>query len=190
MPYFSRCPVPRRDGSDCWQAPHPGSEFGVCEPHWRRIVDGWFGEQPSVTIRCFNCSSLAYVDPIELDFARCDRCSFPIGDSEHVATLVALANEEAEKKRAESGIVYYIRFSDRVKIGFTTSLRSRLLALPVDEVLAAEPGTYDLETERHRQFAQDLAAGREWFNLSDALRAHVTSVREKHGDPFAVGQVQ
>lgn len=50
-------------------------------------------------------------------------------------------------------VVYYLRFGDRIKIGTTTNLRTRLISVPCDEVLAVEPGSYALERERHEQFA-------------------------------------
>lgn len=69
-------------------------------------------------------------------------------------------------------VVYYIRFAGRVKIGTTTCLASRLRALPVDELLATEPGGVAVERCRHRQFADVRVVG-EWFTFSAALREHI-----------------
>jgi hypothetical protein len=72
-------------------------------------------------------------------------------------------------------IVYYMRFGDRIKIGTTTNLRSRLTSVPCDEVLAVEPGSYELERMRHDQFAESRITG-EWFGQSEELLSHIASL--------------
>jgi hypothetical protein len=72
-------------------------------------------------------------------------------------------------------VVYYVRFADRVKIGTTTNLGGRLNGIPYDEVLATEPGGYELEAQRHREFAADRIVG-EWFTYSDRLRRHIETL--------------
>lgn len=186
MRKFTHCPIPAKGGADCWNESHPASPFGLCVEHWRKVVDQWYGEQPAINLRCAQCDNIAVVDSVDIPYARCSHCNFPIGDLEASLELIDAEAEVIRKKRGMGGVVYYIRFGNRVKIGFTTSLRSRVMALPVDEVMAAEPGSYDIEAQRHKQFAADLAAGREWFNPSGALMAHVAGVREVHGDPFLV----
>lgn len=79
-------------------------------------------------------------------------------------------------------VVYYVRFADRVKIGTSTNLRSRLSALPHDEVLAVEPGGVDVERRRHAQFCADRIIG-EWFDMSDALKAHIDGIRSQDVPP-------
>jgi len=69
--------------------------------------------------------------------------------------------------------VYYVRFSDRIKIGHSVNVRSRLDALPHDEVLALEPGPLDLERMRHHQFeAHRITRNGEWFRVHPELLAH------------------
>ena len=88
----------------------------------------------------------------------------------------AYGEANAEKKlpfgarmRIPTGnVVYYIRFGDRIKIGTTGNLTGRLMTLPHDELLATEPGGIELEKQRHRQFAADLVAGREWFRPANS----------------------
>lgn len=76
-----------------------------------------------------------------------------------------------------SPVVYYILFGDRVKIGTTTDLPTRLKALPHDEVLATEPGSYDLERRRHRQLRSSrIYANREWFHYSEEVRQHIAGL--------------
>lgn len=73
-------------------------------------------------------------------------------------------------------VVYYIRFSDRVKIGTTSNLKSRLGDLPYDELLGTEPGGLSLEQYRHEQFAQYRLVG-EWFSMSPKLIQHIDALK-------------
>ncbi|MAM53554.1 GIY-YIG nuclease family protein [Microbacterium sp. UBA3394] len=80
--------------------------------------------------------------------------------------------------------VYYLRFADRVKIGTTVDLIKRLRTLPHDEVLAVEPGSYELERERHAQFEHlRIIARREWFSLDNSLTELTADIRAHHGEP-------
>lgn len=83
----------------------------------------------------------------------------------------------------QPGWVYYIRMGDTIKIGYATDVAKRMRAYPpTAELLAAHPGTTQTERDMHKRFAGDLAQGREWFNPSDDLLAHVSSVVEQFGD--------
>jgi hypothetical protein len=79
-------------------------------------------------------------------------------------------------------LVYYVRRDWLIKIGTTTHFRQRMSALDVDEVLAVEPGSYDLEDQRHEQFAADRFSG-DWFRPSAALLAHASALRAVHDAP-------
>lgn len=84
-------------------------------------------------------------------------------------------------------MVYYCELRPGiVKIGTTMKLAARMAALhvPVGAVLAAEPGSYDLEKTRHRQFADLRITQREDFRVDEALRTHIEDVAAEHGDPF------
>ena len=74
--------------------------------------------------------------------------------------------------QAHAGVVYYMRFGDLIKIGFTTNLPVRQRTLRPDEVLATEPGTMDLERARHMQFGHAYVR-REMFRCTPDLREHV-----------------
>jgi hypothetical protein len=81
-------------------------------------------------------------------------------------------------------VVYYMRFGDLIKIGTTNDLRRRTLNLKPDTVLAAEPGSYELELQRHRQFARHRAqvgVGRELFFPAPELREHIRQVQDEYG---------
>ncbi|KXK63367.1 hypothetical protein AWW66_03375 [Micromonospora rosaria] len=106
------------------------------------------------------------------------------------ATMTELPSEtDAAQKRTGSivpppdrPVVYYIAFADRVKIGHSRALRTRLDNLPHDEVLAVEPGQRDLEQMRHRQFADQRITG-EWFRHDAALRSHIEMLIDHFGPP-------
>lgn len=89
---------------------------------------------------------------------------------------------------SSGAVVYYMGDppAQVVKIGTTTKLRSRWISLralkPELLLLAIEPGSYDLERHRHRQFRHLRVAGtREWFRKVPQLMDHVSEVRAKHG---------
>lgn len=93
----------------------------------------------------------------------------------------AMFNPHTKARPPERPVVYYIRWGDRIKIGFTKRLAERLKGLYHDEVLAVEPGSRDLERQRHTQFASVRVEGqREWFTDSAALRFHINTIRDKH----------
>jgi hypothetical protein len=73
-------------------------------------------------------------------------------------------------------VVYYMRIGDRVKIGMTTNLRSRLEAINPEELLAIEKGGRTVEAARHKQFA-DLHTHGEWFRLEGVLVEHIERLR-------------
>lgn len=86
---------------------------------------------------------------------------------------------------SDKNLVYYIRFGNRIKIGTTANLVSRLNGLPYEEVLATEPGGLPLERERHKQFRDDRIIG-EWFRISTALMAHISTLGRATGAEIPV----
>lgn len=84
--------------------------------------------------------------------------------------------------------VYYIAIRGAIKIGFTTNMRTRMIDLLPDAVLATEPGDRELEAQRHRQFAHLRAPfGREYFSVHPDLLEHIESVLLEHGPPKKTG---
>lgn len=85
-------------------------------------------------------------------------------------------------------VVYYALLRPGVvKIGTTTQLGIRMdsFRVPAENVLAAEPGHYKLEAQRHKLFAEQRINGNyEDFRLDDQLQAHIDKVRAAHGDPY------
>lgn len=83
-----------------------------------------------------------------------------------------------------NGVVYYLRVGDLVKVGFTSNLVTRLRSYPPDSVLlAAEPGTRGLESQRHHELRHSLVRGQEWFSPSPEVTALVAAVVAEHGAP-------
>lgn len=103
-----------------------------------------------------------------------------------VAELAASPPPPGTFGDAEGGVVYYARRGSYVKIGTTTKLRDRMQNLMPDEVLAVEPGSYTLEGQLHRAFADlRLNSSCEYFRLTDKLREHIATVLERCGPPPA-----
>ena len=76
-------------------------------------------------------------------------------------------------------LVYFIRNGSRVKIGWTTNLKSRLssLSLPADAVALTIPGGPDTEKMMHRRFAAARVARTEWFEAVPELEAFIAAPR-------------
>lgn len=90
-------------------------------------------------------------------------------------------------------LVYYARRGNLIKIGTTTQVCYRMRKLKADDLLAVEPGSYEVETLRHGQFAAEQVVierrthPNEWFRPSDALLAHTEALRALHGLPELPG---
>lgn len=91
---------------------------------------------------------------------------------------------QAERGNRTGAVVYYARIGDYIKIGYSTRLRNRLSSLRVDQLLAYEPGSPELERQRHEEFATErIDRRRENFRPSDRLDAHIAALRDQHGLP-------
>jgi Helix-turn-helix domain len=89
-----------------------------------------------------------------------------------IMSALALARDAAPGAKS---VVYYVRFADRIKIGTSTNLSSRLRGVPHDELLATEPGDWLVEHMRHEQFARYRITG-EWFRRGQALLDHIAKL--------------
>lgn len=99
-----------------------------------------------------------------------------------MATASGLDIESADRchKPKFAPIVYYVRLGEYIKIGTTTQPQIRFRVLEVDEVLATEPGSFDLETRRHVQFGHlriKDRRGRELFRPAEDLMRHIEALR-------------
>lgn len=97
-------------------------------------------------------------------------------------TARVLFDVELSKATPETrqGFVYFLRFHERVKIGFTTDIRGRFKAIPHDEVLGWVPGTRLDERRCHEAFAHLRETG-EWFRAEPDLLGFIAGV-DVHGD--------
>lgn len=74
----------------------------------------------------------------------------------------------ATRRMDQQGQVYFVRFSDRIKIGFSTNVEVRLRTVPHDEIMAMIPGTMRDEKRCHAAFAH-LRENGEWFRMEQDL---------------------
>lgn len=77
---------------------------------------------------------------------------------------------------ASGEVVYYMRIGNRVKIGWSTSLASRLATINPEELMATELGGRKLEHARHQEF-RELHSHGEWFRLESPLVEHIEQLR-------------
>lgn len=94
---------------------------------------------------------------------------------DYVSTLHGTFTPPRAVKQPLAGWVYFIRFGDRVKVGYTTNPDSRLRDLPHEEVIGIVPGTRADEQAWHRLLADFHVVG-EWFRAEPALLAQLRNV--------------
>lgn len=104
------------------------------------------------------------------------------GRQRHAAAAAA-PTVVRNQPRDDGAIVYYGRRGTLVKIGTTTQPRIRFRDLLPDEIMAFEYGGKDLESQRHREFADWRLGGSEYFKMSEGLIDHMRSVRDSYGAP-------
>lgn len=99
----------------------------------------------------------------------------------------ARLEQSLRRGTSEPGWVYYARIGELIKIGFTLDLPRRIASYPPNTVLlAAHPGTRELEGQMHKRFAELRARGREWFRSGRVLEGHITDVVHRFGDPAGI----
>lgn len=82
------------------------------------------------------------------------------------------------KPDTRTGSVYFVRYRDRVKIGFSINPMDRIKAHPYDEVLAIVPGERVDEKRAHAAFAH-LRENGEWFRAEEELLAFARDIGRK-----------
>ncbi|HEY4268625.1 MAG TPA: GIY-YIG nuclease family protein [Galbitalea sp.] len=158
----------------CDQPADTAAGLGLCAAHILAAHD-WVVRETGVTdllpSPCLACGSrLGVRYPSGW---LCAICEWRVGDI-----------PDGETRAPRVDVVYYIRFRDRIKIGTSATPRSRIAALPCDEVLAFERGARPLEQRRHAQFAADRIGTGEWFRPSEALLAHIDELAAGVDDPW------
>lgn len=92
--------------------------------------------------------------------------------------LIALSMDKRPLGEPVNAVVYFLRVGDKVKIGTTVRLKSRLHGLnpaPGSSVVLTLPGSYELEAEIHEQFRDERNGGSEWFDLTPRLEQFIAS---------------
>ncbi|KRA25834.1 ATPase [Microbacterium sp. Root61] len=148
--------------------------IALCEHHLAVAAD-WAAREQGVTdllpMPCRLCGSRVGVRyPSGWVCAICD---WQAGD---------VIDQELPPPRVD--VVYYLRAEGRVKIGTTANPRQRLTAIWHDELLAFERGDRRLEQHRHAQFTDERFDRTEWFRYSDAIRAHIDTLRGGREGPW------
>lgn len=77
------------------------------------------------------------------------------------------------------GVVYFVRFRDLIKVGFTTNMLSRMGSIPHEEILGTAPGTMADEKRCHAAFKHLRVSG-EWFRPEPELLAFIADVASPH----------
>lgn len=114
------------------------------------------------------------VEDIEREQALAERTAF--ANAERLKAARQRERVQQAVLKDPRALVYYLRFADRVKIGTTIALAQRLRSIPHDELLALEPGSYDVEFKRHEQFAALRVTG-EWFRYEEPLTTHIENLK-------------
>jgi hypothetical protein len=73
-------------------------------------------------------------------------------------------------KQPRAGWVYFIRFGDRVKVGYTTVPKRRMTQLPHEQIIGMVHGTRDDEAAWHKLLADYHVVG-EWFRATPEVIA-------------------
>jgi hypothetical protein len=153
---IQRCTAQRRNGSFCDDPAADFMPFPICAKHALRVA---------VAV-----SELA-ADRRRDSLFMLVKGMEEIQDGRKRATRIAKAQGQTE------GLVYYVRLGNHIKIGYTRDIKARLRSYgPTAVLLASEPDPGGVEHERHRQFAEHLAAGNEWFRPAPELMEHISNL--------------
>lgn len=151
----STCTNAKTDGTFCGGPVPPDAPVSVCGPHLRAAY--------AYCVDMIDRASDAQIQTI--------RDTIPRLDNQRLMDRV----------RKARSVVYYALVDGYIKIGTTIHLDERMRALGAN-LIAVEPGDYDLEKDRHRQFAPLLAAGREYFLPGRDLVSHVAALQDRYTD--------
>ncbi|WP_331728844.1 GIY-YIG nuclease family protein (plasmid) [Streptomyces sp. NBC_01259] len=95
---------------------------------------------------------------------------------------VSVAPEHVWGQPSHQPVVYFLANGDRVKIGVSTNISARVLALSFrrENALLLVQGSYGLESALHAHFKCDRITRTEWFVLSSGIRDYID--RRKQAD--------
>jgi hypothetical protein len=102
----------------------------------------------------------------------------PRQTAENMMRVLHAEDERIEKQNRHT--VYYLQVGDLIKIGCTVNLSLRLSSYPPgSQVLATERGGWELEQQRHRQFAAVRAERLEWYHPAPVLLDHIEKLTRR-----------
>jgi hypothetical protein len=87
---------------------------------------------------------------------------------DYVSELHGTFKPPKDVRQPRAGWLYFIRFGDRVKIGYTTNPDARLQALPHERVIGVIPGSRSDEAAWHKLLADYRVVG-EWFRADPTV---------------------
>lgn len=182
------CPVPVPDGGVCRRASFDESlPFPLCREHLF-AVRRWDYREAAERLRAEDPAPPSIVRSVYDRYVRGEsmrEISRGVGIPLTTVHRYVHRARGMFPERVPTSIVYYVRVGDRVKIGTTIkTVRERFQGqLPPDaQVLATEPGSFETERKRHRQF-RHLQDANEWFHGGPEIWKHVAELRKLHGDP-------
>lgn len=163
------------DIAGCERSADPEAPITLCTQHLLAAYD-WIGRQygvtdtlPSPCVACGSWMGVRYPSGW-----LCGVCEWRVGERPDIEVVPPGVD-----------VVYYIRFGGQVKIGTSSTPRTRIASLPHDEVLAFERGDRRLEQRRHAQFAAQRIPRTEWFHMNDELGTHIRALSEGVDDPWS-----
>lgn len=152
-PRFTECTAQRRTGEFCNLPAAPGMPFPICAHHAIMVF-----RHLQTTIADVQAGGMEMYPGVALNFFQ------------------QMRRTERERAAAKpfAHTVYYLRVGHLIKIGYSSDVAQRLRSYPPDTtLLVTEPGDFDLERQRHKEFNHALVGGREWFEPTPDLMAHI-----------------
>lgn len=92
-----------------------------------------------------------------------------------ITEKASVATDDVWEQNSHPAVVYFLTNGDRVKIGTSTNITARVVALALRKGNAALllQGGYDLEEALHIRFEADRIGRTEWFVLSGQIRDYI-----------------
>lgn len=97
------------------------------------------------------------------------------GVREYVSGLHDTFKPPRVVRQPKSGWVYFVKFGDRIKVGYSTDPRKRLSSVPHDERIGCVPGTLEDEAAWH-DLLRDFRITGEWFRAEPEVLATIRRV--------------
>ena len=114
------------------------------------------------------------------DFPLCKRHQIKayVRIAQHLDVLKDAMMKDVVRSDPRTPSVYFVRYRDRIKIGYSIDPRDRIKAHPVDEILAVVPGGRAAERAFHLQWAH-LRENGEWFRAEPELLEYARSLADE-----------